>query len=140
VIVCFATGFPHFFGYFSEIGKAQSIISINEYNKTMESIVNRFDVLVFEVSSLYFIYESIGLIFFKTTLGRKVFNLTVELNFKSNHDLLLRLLIIPARTLVKILSITTVVPMFIIGAVFLFGRGERTLVDILLLTKTVHIN
>jgi hypothetical protein len=136
-LLYFTTGFPHFFNYFYELENAQSIIDPSQYSKAMINLINRFDMLIFEVSSLYFIYESLGLIIFKTTLGRKVFNLKVELNFLSKYDLIFRILIIPARTLVKIISITTVIPMFIIGAIFLFGRKNRTLIDILFLTETV---
>lgn len=136
-LLFFTTGFPHFFRYFNELENAQSIISPSEYSKAMINIINRSDTLLFEISSLYFIYESLGLIIFKTTIGRKLFNLKVELNFRSKYDLVTRILIIPARTVAKILSITTVIPMFIIGALFLFGHNKKTLIDIIFLTETV---
>lgn len=134
-LLFFTTGFPHFFHYFNELENAQSIISPSRYSEAMIKIINRFDILIFEISSLYFIYESLGLIIFKTTIGRKIFNLKVK--FISNYNLVIRILIIPARTLVKVISITTLIPMFIIGALFLFGHSHKTLLDIIFLTETV---
>lgn len=128
--------YPHVFPYFKEVEAAKEIINPQSYMATMDQLNQRFDYLIFEIGAGYFLYESICLIVFRQTLGRKAFHQKVYLNFESKYDLLLRIAIIPARTLVKILSVIWMIPCLIIGICFFFGKKNKTVLDTIFLTVT----
>ena len=128
--------YPHIFPYFKEVEAAKEIIDPQKYMAAMDTLNQKFDYVVFEVSSAYFLYESISLILFRQTIGRRLFHRKVYLDFDSKYDFLLRIAIFPVRTLVKIASVLWVVPVLIIGAFFMFGKKDKTLLDTIFLTET----
>lgn len=129
--------YPHLFHYFQEVEEAKSIIDPKAYMVAMDVLNQKFDYVLFEVAIVYFFYETIGLLCFRQTVGRKLFSKKVALNFETKFDFVLRCLLLPVRTFIKILSVIFVVPVFIIGLLFLLGKKDCTLLDILFLTKTV---
>lgn len=129
--------YPHLFPYFAEVKQAKEIIDPQKYMIAMDQINQHFDYVVFEVAIVYFLYESLSLIFFRQTMGRKLFHRKVCLNFDSKYDFLLRVCIIPVRTFVKILCVIWMVPIIIIGVFFFLGKKDRTLLDLIFLTETI---
>ncbi|MFQ6814883.1 MAG: hypothetical protein ACLRS2_21340 [[Clostridium] innocuum] len=73
------------------------------YTATMDQLNQRFDYVLLQICTAYFLYESIGLILFRQTVGRRLYHKKVYLNFESRYDLVLRIAILPVRTLVKLL-------------------------------------
>lgn len=128
--------YPHVFSYFKEVEAAKEIINPQSYMAAMDQLNQRFDYLIFEIAAGYFLYESFCLLVFRQTLGRKAFHQKVYLNFDSSHDTLLRMAIIPARTLVKILSVLWMIPSIVIGICFFFGKKNKTIIDTIFLTVT----
>lgn len=128
--------YPHVFPYFKELETAKEIIDPQKYMVAMDALNQKFDYVVFEVVLAYFLYESLSLILFRQTVGRRLFHQKVYLDFESKYDVLLRIAILPVRTLVKILSVLWVLPVIIIGALFLLGKKDRTLLDTIFLTET----
>lgn len=128
--------YPHLFPYFKEVEAAKEIIDPQKYTIAMDALNQRFDYVVFEVASTYFIYESLSLIFFRQTIGRKLFHRKVYLNFETKFDFLLRVAIIPVRTFVKIISVVWMIPVVVIGIIFFLGKKDKTLLDSIFLTET----
>lgn len=128
--------YPHMFPYFKEVEAAKEIIDPQKYMLAMDALNQRFDYVVFEVAIVYFLYETLCLILFRQTLGRKLFHRKVYLDFNSKYDILLRIAIIPVRTFVKIICVIWMVPVVILGALFMFGKKDKTLLDIIFLTET----
>lgn len=128
--------YPHIFPYFKEIEAAKEIIDPQKYMLTMDALNQRFDYVVFEVASVYFLYETLCLILFRQTIGRKLFHRKVYLDFQSKYDIFLRIAIIPVRTFVKIIFVVWMVPVIILGALFMFGKIDKTLLDTIFLTET----
>lgn len=128
--------YPHIFPYFKEVEAAKEIIDPQKYMQAMDVLNQRFDYVVFEVASVYFLYEALCLIIFRQTIGRKLFHRKVYLDFQSKYDILLRIAIIPVRTFVKIICVVWMVPVIILGALFMFGKKDKTLLDTIFLTET----
>lgn len=128
--------YPHIFPYFKEIEAAKEIIDPQKYMLTMDALNQRFDYVVFEVASVYLLYETLCLILFRQTIGRKLFHRKVYLDFQSKYDIFLRIAIIPVRTFVKIIFVVWMVPVIILGALFMFGKIDKTLLDTIFLTET----
>ena len=135
VITWLLFGYPHIFNYFQEMEEAKVIISPEKYMLAMEDINARLERVIMEVFMAYFLYESLVLIFFKQTPGRRVFGRKMELNLETKHEFLMRCLIIPTRTFAKLFCIYTVIPLVVIGVVFLFSRKDKTLLDYVFLTE-----
>lgn len=129
--------YPHLFPYLDEVKQAKEIIDPEKYMIAMDQINQHFDYVMFEVAIVYFLYESLSLIFFRQTIGRKLFHRKVYLNFDSKYDFLLRICIIPVRTFVKILCVIWMIPVIIIGVIFFLGKKDRTLLDLIFLTETI---
>lgn len=133
-------GYPHMFSYFQELEDAKAIINPSEYLETVEEIHSRFDQVLMEVFLVYFLYESLFLIFWKTTPGRKLFGRRMECTIGkpgTAGGFLIRCLIIPTRTAVKLLFCYLFIPFLIAGALFFFSKKDRTLLDMIFLTRTV---
>lgn len=133
-------GYPHMFPYFQELEEAKTIINPAEYQRAAEEIDTRFDQVLMEVFFVYFLYETMFLIFWKTTPGRRFFGKEVVCGIGKKGgitEFAVRCLIFPARTAVKLLFCYLLVPMLITGAVYLFSRKDRTLLDFIFMTRTV---
>ena len=128
--------YPRIFPYFKEVQAAKEMLDPQAYTATMDQLNQRFDYVLLQICTAYFLYESIGLILFRQTVGRRLYHKKVYLNFESRYDLVLRIAILPVRTLVKLLCVVWVFPVILIGAVFMLGKKDRTLLDICFLTET----
>lgn len=136
-------GYPHVFPYFQQLEEAGEIINPQEYMEAANQIYARFDRLLLEVLFAWFLYESVFLIVFGTTPGRALFGRKVVCTLQTPNravDVLVRCLVFPTRTAVKVMSCYWLVPMLVIGVAFLLSRKDRTLLDILFMTKTVRKN
>lgn len=134
-------GYPHLFPYFRQLEEAGEIINPKEYMETANEIHDRFDRVLMEILFAWFLYESLFLIFFGATPGRALFGrklvCTVQVPTKA-AEVLVRCLIFPTRTIVKVLFCYLMIPMVVTGVVFLFSRKDRTLLDILFMTKLIR--
>lgn len=133
-------GYPHIFPYFQQLEEAGEIINPQEYMEAADQIYARFDRVLLEVFFAWFLYESLFLIFFCTTPGRALFGrkliCTIQTPAKG-MDILVRCLVFPTRTAVKVMCCYWLIPMFVVGVIFLISRKDRTLLDVLFMTRLV---
>lgn len=128
-------GFPHFFPYFKELEKVATEMDPAKYMEVTQEIHNRFEKALLEASMLYWLYESFALILKGQTAGMKVFGKKLVFQYEGPCKKLLWFMMIPARTLIKVLSIYWMIPVFIIGIQFLFSKTNKTLLDRIFLTQ-----
>lgn len=136
-------GYPHVFPYFQELSEADAIINPQEYVQVAGEINDRFDRVLLEIFFAWFVYETVCLIIWQTTLGRRIFRKKVVCQVgpeKGAGAVVVRCLIFPARTAVKLLCFYLMIPIVLAGAWYLFSKKDITLMDRIFLTRTVSMD
>lgn len=139
VITYLIFGFPHFFSYFKELEQASQAINPTEYLELTGEIHGRFERLLLEIGAMYWLYESLALILFGQTIGKKVFRKRMVFKYDGPGNKFFRILVFPTRTAIKVLCVYMMLPILIVGGQFLFSKTDKTLLDRIFLTQVEDV-
>lgn len=140
VVTYWLFGYPHLFRYFQELEEAGEIINPQDYMEAADVIHARFDRSLLEVLFAWFLYESFFLVLLGATPGRALFGRKLVCTMQTSNKGLNKLicaLVFVTRAAVKVLFFYWLIPMLVTGVLFLFSRKDRTVLDILFMTKLV---
>lgn len=135
LITFLAFKFPHYFSYFEELEKAAEEIDPAKYVQIVQEIHSRFERTILEFGFLYWMYESAALILFGQTIGKKIFGRKLVFLYEGPGKKILRFFVILTRTLLKVMCIYWMIPVFILGIQFLLSKKNKTLLDRIFLTQ-----